>query len=145
MNKFAFTRSLAFLGAIAAVSAVVGAQSNSSPGVAAPGAVSGDFVSSNKFSETTGEAMYARVCAGCHMLDGKGAVGAGFYPSLAKNEKLISVGYPVMVLLMGKNGMPPLGDMMTDQQVADVVNYVRTNFGNKYRDKVKPADVRPLR
>ena len=28
--------------------------------------------------------------------------------------------------------MPPLGQMMSDQQVADVVNYVRTHFGNSY-------------
>jgi mono/diheme cytochrome c family protein len=29
-----------------------------------------------------------------------------------------------------------------DQQIADVVNYVRSHFGNKYHDKVKPADVK---
>jgi mono/diheme cytochrome c family protein len=34
---------------------------------------------------------------------------------------------------------------LDDQQIADVVNYVRTHFGNKYRDKVKPADVKALR
>ncbi len=28
--------------------------------------------------------------------------------------------------------MPPVGSMMSDEQVADVVNYVRTHFGNSY-------------
>jgi mono/diheme cytochrome c family protein len=35
--------------------------------------------------------------------------------------------------------------MMNDQQVADVVNYVRTNFGNKYKDKVTAADAKATR
>ena len=43
------------------------------------------------------------------------------------------------------NGMPPLGELMTDEQVADVVNYVRTHFGNDYQDAVLPADVSALR
>ena len=30
--------------------------------------------------------------------------------------------------------MPPIGGMMSDAQVADVVNYVRTHFGNAYPD-----------
>ena len=66
-------------------------------------------------------------------------------PALAKNEKLAAGGYPVLVLMKGLNGMPAVGQMMTDQQVADVVNYVRTHFGNKYKDAVTPADVQPLR
>jgi mono/diheme cytochrome c family protein len=34
---------------------------------------------------------------------------------------------------------------LTDQQIADVVNYVRTHFGNSYKDRVAPADVKTLR
>lgn len=134
--------SLAALGAITVGAA---AQTASSQAVAVPGDVDGSFLSGSKFSETSGAGMYQRVCAGCHMPDGKGAVGAGFYPALARNDKLAAPAYPVYVLFNGLNGMPPVGDMMTDQQVADVVNYVRTNFGNKYKNRVKPADVAPLR
>lgn len=145
MKTTTLRRSLAGIAAIAAFSVTAGAQTNSAPGVAAPGAFAGEFVVANRFSETTGKAMYARVCAGCHMPDGKGATGAGFYPPLAKNEKLISAGYPVAVLLNGLNGMPAVGDMMSDQQVADVVNYVRSHFGNRFRDKVRSEDVKSLR
>ena len=35
--------------------------------------------------------------------------------------------------------------MMTDDQVAAVVNYVRTHFGNDYRDAVTAADVKAVR
>jgi mono/diheme cytochrome c family protein len=92
-----------------------------------------------------GEAIYKGVCAGCHMPDAKGAVGAGAYPALAKNEKLETAAYPISMVLKGQKAMPGLGMQLDDQQVADVVNYVRTNFGNKYKDKVKPADVKAMR
>ncbi len=105
----------------------------------------GAFISRGQFGETSGEAMYRRVCSACHMADAKGAQGAGMYPALANNPKLASSGYPLSVLLQGLNGMPALGSMMTDQQVADVVNYVRTNFGNRYKDKVTAADAKALR
>lgn len=111
-----------------------------------PGDADGAFVTMSRFSEPDGEKLYRRVCAGCHMPDAKGvATGAGFYPALAANRNLVTSGYPVYVVLKGKNGMPAVGAMMTDQQVADVVNYVRTHFGNRYKDGVKPADVAAVR
>lgn len=109
------------------------------------GDADGAFAVARKFSEPTGEKLYKRVCAACHMADAKGAVGAGFYPSLASNPKLMAGGYPTYVVLHGMNGMPAIGTMMTDQQVADVVNYVRTHFGNKYKDKVTAADAKAVR
>lgn len=97
------------------------------------------------FSEETGEALYANVCQACHMDQGQGAVGAGLYPPLAKNENLESGGYPVYVVLHGLKGMPPVGQMMSDEQVAAVVNYVRTHFGNDYKDAVSAKDVADTR
>jgi mono/diheme cytochrome c family protein len=46
------------------------------------------------FSEGGGEELYANVCQGCHMPDGKGATGAGTYPSLAGDKALEAPGYP---------------------------------------------------
>jgi mono/diheme cytochrome c family protein len=112
---------------------------------AIPGDADGAFVSPFKFSEPDGAKIYKRVCSGCHMSDAKGARGAGFYPALASNSKLEANGYPTTVVLHGLNGMPPFADMMTDQQIADVVNYVRTHFGNHYRDAVTPAEVKATR
>jgi mono/diheme cytochrome c family protein len=98
-----------------------------------------------KFSETGGEELYTNVCQGCHMPDGKGATGAGTYPSLAGDKALEAAGYPVSVVVHGQNGMPPVGVMMTDDQVAAVVNYVRTHFGNDYRDAVTAENVKAAR
>jgi mono/diheme cytochrome c family protein len=42
--------------------------------------------------------------------------------------------------------MPPVGQMMSDEQVAAVVNYVRTHFGNNYKDDpVTAQDVADVR
>lgn len=144
IRKQTFILAAASLLTAGAIAASAGAQT-SSAGPVTGDAAEGTFVTGAKFSEPTGELMYKNVCAGCHMPDAKGSVGAGFYPALAKNPKLVAGGYPVTVLLNGMNGMPAVGRMMTDQQVADVVNYIRTHFGNKYKDKVTAADVQPLR
>jgi mono/diheme cytochrome c family protein len=97
------------------------------------------------FTEQGGEAIFKNVCQGCHMPDAKGAVGAGMYPALAKNPKLEVAGYPIAVVVNGQKAMPAFGGMFSDQQVADVVNYVRTHFGNNYKDKATPADVKASR
>jgi len=154
MNQRTLHLSLAACLAAVAMTAAARAQSAGeassamamAPQTTKPGDADGAFVTGSKFSEPDGQKMYSRVCAACHMPDAKGvATGAGFYPALAGNKKLAASGYPVYVITHGLNGMPPLGKSMTDQQVADVVNYVRSNFGNRYKDKVKPEDVKAAR
>ena len=98
-----------------------------------------------RFTEATGEDLFASACQACHMPDGKGAVGAGTYPSLANDRNLESGGYPVYVVARGQRAMPPVGAMMSDTQVAAVVNYVCTHFGNQYRDAVSADDVKRVR
>ncbi len=104
-----------------------------------------DFGQTNRAALQGGEALYTHICQACHMADGKGAVGAGRYPALAANPRLEASGYPVMLVVHGQNAMPPVGTMMTDAQVAEVVNYVRTHFGNSYSDPVTEADVAAAR
>ena len=90
----------------------------------------------------SGQAVYQHVCQGCHMANGHGAIGSGAgFPSFAGNRKLQSSGYPVYVVLNGYGGMPWFNGALSDAQVAGVVNYIRTHFGNSYKDAVNPADV----
>ncbi len=98
-----------------------------------------------EFGEQGGADLSSNICAGCHQPDAKGAVGAGAYPSLVADEHLASASFIMSVLLGGLKAMPPVGDMMSDAQVADVVNYVRTHFGNAYSDGVSAADVAAAR
>jgi mono/diheme cytochrome c family protein len=95
-------------------------------------------------SETDGKKLFESICQGCHMPDARGAKGAGMYPVLASNPKLIAPAYPVYVVLNGLRGMPDIGRHLSDAQVAAVVNYVTTHFGNAARahttaDEVKAA------
>jgi mono/diheme cytochrome c family protein len=98
-----------------------------------------------RFTEQTGEALYTNVCQACHMSKGEGAVGAGRYPALANNENLKAGAYPIYAVLHGQKGMSPFGRMLSDDQVAAVVNYVRTHFGNNYTDAVTAQDVKDAR
>ena len=104
-----------------------------------------------------GEHVYTTICQGCHMSEGQGAVGAGTYPKLAGNPLLGSWQYIALTVLQGRRGMPAFGGMpdvepavakmagaLTDEQIAAVVNYVRTHFGNNFKDKVTAKEVGTL-
>jgi mono/diheme cytochrome c family protein len=105
----------------------------------------GSFQSVARFMEKGGEGVFVHVCAGCHMPDAKGAVGAARYPALAQNSKLSVASYPVFMVTNGRAGMPSFARLLDDDQIAAVVNYVRTHFGNDYKDAVTPADVKAAR
>lgn len=102
-------------------------------------------VKAGKFVGEDGAVLYHVVCQGCHMPDAKGAEGAGHYPALAGNPKLASALYPALTVLKGRNAMPEFGSFLSDAQVAAIVNYVRTNFGNHYSDKLTAADIAKFR
>ena len=103
------------------------------------------FASPTRFLLQSGELLYADICQGCHMASGEGATGAGTYPPLARNPNLASATYVLSMVIGGRKGMPPFGSQLTDQQVAAVVNYARTHFGNDYQDEVAAQDVRAAR
>lgn len=113
--------------------------------VIATGGAVAQFDDPAHFRLQDGGALYRDICQGCHMPNGKGASGAGAYPALAADPKLASAGYPVLVVLQGQKAMPSFAGMLTDAQIAAVVNYVRTHFGNHYRDAVRASDVQAAR
>jgi mono/diheme cytochrome c family protein len=130
-------RRVALCAAALIVSAIVG-----SAAVADDAPAKSDGMSRGwEFSEQGGENLFRNVCAACHQSDAKGAVGAGAYPSLAGDDKLASADFMLAVLLDGLKDMPPVGGMMSDAQVADVINYVRTHFGNAYPGALSASDV----
>jgi mono/diheme cytochrome c family protein len=105
--------------------------------------------------EASAEQIYATICQGCHMADGRGAQGAGRYPPLAGNPALASSAYVAVTILHGRRNMPAFARprdrdfffapvWLTDQQVADVVNYLRTGFGNTWTDPISADQVRAL-
>ena len=84
-----------------------------------------------------GAGTYLSYCSSCHKPDGKGVEGA--IPALAGNTSVQAEGpETVLRVILGglgaQNGyapMPAIGAGMTDQQVADVTDYIRNSWGNK--------------
>ncbi len=114
-------------------------------GYAAEAVTDGSFEGEERFLEKGGEAIFKNICAACHMPDAKGAEGAARYPSLAGNPKLRVAAYPVFVVTNGQGAMPSFARKLTPEQIASVINYVRTHFGNAYSDLVTPAEVQAVR
>ena len=106
---------------------------------------SAGVIGPGSFPQREGQALYATICQGCHMPDGKGATGAGAYPALAANRNLEGSGYPLYLVLYGQKAMPGFGGFLDDAQVAEIVNYIRTNFGNEYKDQLTAEDVKSAR
>ena len=101
-----------------------------------------------------GQAIYEALCLNCHQASGQGLTGV--YPPLAKSEwvagnpealiKLTIHGLAGPTKVLGKDyglvPMPPMG--LDDQQLADVLTYVRSAFGNS-APAVTPAEVKAVR
>jgi mono/diheme cytochrome c family protein len=107
-------------------------------------ALSVDIAKGN-YEQQSGEELYRGICQGCHMPDAKGAIGAGAYPALANNARLIARQYPISVVINGQRAMPSFGTDLSDEQIANVINYVRTHFGNHYKDAVTAETVKAAR
>jgi mono/diheme cytochrome c family protein len=107
------------------------------------------------FDTTDGRQIYEHICQGCHMPDAGGAVGAGHYPALANDPALVSRRFMALTLLKGRRNMPAFGAKhaigfvgpgatLSSEQIAAVVNYVRTHFGNHYKDMITATEVAAL-
>lgn len=88
-----------------------------------------------------GAIVYQEVCQACHMENAMGGVGAGRIAALAKNPNLESADYPITIVTGGKGPMPWFRGQLSDQQIADVINHVRSHYGNHYKGKVTAADI----
>ena len=79
-----------------------------------------------------GQEVYKNICQACHQPDGRGQ--ERLAPSLIDSElALASPDIPARVLLNGKEGpfglMPPVGSVLSDEQIAAVLTYVRREWG----------------
>jgi len=106
-------------------------------------------------SASDGRQIFEQICQGCHMQNGQGAIGAGRFPALANNRSLASRQYMALTILMGRRNMPAFGAKhaigfggppatLSEEQIASVINYVRTHFGNRYKDSITAAEVAAL-
>ncbi|PHV05671.1 cytochrome C [Janthinobacterium sp. BJB412] len=76
-----------------------------------------------------GKALFMKNCAACHQASGRGIPGA--FPALAGNAFVQGrAGEVAAVLLKGRGGMPDFSDSLSDRDIAAVLSFVRSNWGN---------------
>ena len=81
-------------------------------------------------ADSDGKAVFQKNCAACHQATGKGIPGA--FPALAGSAFVQGpVAEPATVLLKGRGGMPDFSTSLSDADLAAVLAYVRTSWGNK--------------
>jgi mono/diheme cytochrome c family protein len=87
----------------------------------------------------TGQTLFAKNCAACHQADGKGIPGA--FPALAGSSVVTGAADEVAeVLLKGRGGMPDFSGSLDDAEIALVVSYARSSWGNR-APPVSGADI----
>ena len=104
--------------------------------------------------EHPGKKVYNSVCLACHMADGSGV--PGMHPPIIESDfvngdpaKLIGI---VLHGIKGKlevkgevyNSIMPPQANLTNQQIADVLSFVRSNFGNN-AGAITPEEVQKVR
>ena len=107
----------------------------------------------NAAAHVNGKAVFDANCAACHLPDGKGV--PGVFPPLANSDFFQQRPYEMAhIVLHGRSGeivvngehynsvMPPQD--LSDEQVADVINYVSTTL-NGGKPVLTPEQVKPMR
>ncbi|WP_372755492.1 cytochrome c [Mariniflexile sp.] len=107
-----------------------------------------------KSSITRGEEIYTDFCVSCHLPNGKGV--ERVYPPLANSDylkknreasiKAIKYGLEGSITVNGKkynSSMAPMG--LSDDEVADVMNYITNSWGNKNDKMITEAEVSKIK
>ncbi len=141
MKKITF---FALIGSLFVISTLLMSQTKK-PASAAPGGLAASI--------TRGKQVYLEQCLACHQADALGV--SGMNPPLVKTKFVLGdKATLVKIVLNGMTGievegedyhgvMAPHSDL-TDQQIADVLTYVRNSFGNKAA-AVKASEVKVIR
>lgn len=104
--------------------------------------------------QPSGNQLYSKYCKTCHQADGKGV--RGMFPPLSGNAKVTGPSSDIIrIVLFGLDGpitvnerdynqpMPPQ-KYLTDNQIADILTYVRSSWDNK-ASPVTPDEVLKVR
>lgn len=108
----------------------------------------------DKASIERGQKIYETYCLACHQADGSGV--PGLNPPLIKTKWVLGDKKQLITIILKGMDQPIEVDgeeynnvmashaFLKDEEIADVLNYVRNNFGNK-ASAVKPAEVKAVR
>lgn len=115
-------------------------------------AISISYSQNTSQSLQNGQSIYSTYCMSCHMEDGNGL--DGVYPSLIKTSGLADKNRLVKIITQGVRGPIDVkgvrydaemaGVELADQEVADLINYIRNSWGNK-SPLIKASEVGPAK
>ncbi len=146
MKKKFITAAVLLLGFIYALSQTKPKTTTLKPSQADPKAIAASI--------TRGTAVYRQECLSCHQADGGGV--PHLNPPLAQSTTVLKDSKKsIAIVLKGMSDRIPIDDEyysnnmaphnnLTDQQIADVLTYIRNNFGNK-ASAVTSAEVKAVR
>src|SRR5204862_7845011 len=108
-----------------------------------------------KESVALGQQVYSANCTSCHMEGGEGVEGA--FPPLIKSPYVTGdTKRLIAILVKGQSGeitvhgkqynmeMPSQGNL-SDEEIADVLNYIRQSWGNRAKKMITAAEVKTQR
>ncbi len=105
-------------------------------------------------TNSPGGIAYFKYCLACHQIDGSGV--SRTYPPLKESEvvngdkerlvRILLNGLSGEIVIKGKtfNGVMPAQSFLSDQEIADILTYVRSNFGNS-ADTLTKEEVSEIR
>ncbi len=129
----------------------MGGAASAAPSAPAPGKASGGY----SYDAAKGKQVYTSTCASCHQDNGEGLPGA--FPPL-KGNPAVTADDPTLqikTVLHGAHGrtiegvkyggaMPGFASQLDDTQIADMINYERSSWGNNAKH-VTPRQVAAVR
>jgi mono/diheme cytochrome c family protein len=90
-----------------------------------------------------GKTLFAKNCAACHQANGRGIPGA--FPALVASPVATGpVDGVADVLLKGRGGMPDFSASLNDTDIAAVLTYARSSWGN-HAPPVASAEIQARR
>jgi cytochrome c6 len=93
-------------------------------------ALLGAAVAANSAMAQSGAELFSQNCAACHQPAGEGIAGA--FPALAGNKFVQGDPKdPSWVVTHGRGGMPNFAEDLNDAQIASILTFVRSSWGNK--------------
>ena len=133
----------------------MGGATSAAPAGGAAAAAAPAVTGAYSYQGSTGEALFTANCSACHQTTGEGIPGA--FPPLKSNAAVDNADPTLHIhtVLHGAHGvtiggvnytsvMPPFADQLKDADIANIINYERSSWGN-HAKQVTPAEVAAVR
>ncbi len=89
-----------------------------------------------------GESVYLKNCVGCHQIGGAGV--PGLIPAVTASPKVTGAIDPLIGFLQAGTSKMPSFSKLKDNELAEVITYIRNGLGNKVGDEIQPNKITPV-